>query len=59
MDRLSSEDKGVVEVPAWLSEVYTEDILKAVEAKILQEVQRGCLWRRRQGNFIFFASVHF
>ena len=33
MDRLSSEDKGVVEVPAWLSEVYTEDILKAVEAK--------------------------
>ncbi|XP_056685990.1 uncharacterized protein [Spinacia oleracea] len=33
MDRLSPEDKGVVEVPAWLSEVYTEDILKAVEAK--------------------------
>ncbi|XP_056684028.1 uncharacterized protein [Spinacia oleracea] len=33
MDRLSPEDKGVVEVPAWLSEVYTEDILKVVEAK--------------------------
>ncbi|XP_056689294.1 uncharacterized protein [Spinacia oleracea] len=33
MDRLSSEEKGVVDVPAWLSEVYTEDILKAVEAK--------------------------
>ncbi|XP_021836195.2 uncharacterized protein [Spinacia oleracea] len=33
MDRVSFEDKGVVDVPAWLSEVYTEDILKAVEAK--------------------------
>ncbi|XP_056696666.1 uncharacterized protein [Spinacia oleracea] len=33
MDRLSSEDKGVVDVPAWLSEVYTKDILKTVEAK--------------------------
>ncbi|XP_056688969.1 uncharacterized protein [Spinacia oleracea] len=33
MSRLSPEDKGSVDVPTWLSQVYTDDIFKAVEAK--------------------------
>ncbi|XP_056699479.1 uncharacterized protein [Spinacia oleracea] len=33
MSRLSPEDKGLVDVPTWLSLVYTDDIFKAVEAK--------------------------
>ncbi|XP_056691850.1 uncharacterized protein [Spinacia oleracea] len=40
MDRLSPEDKGVVEVPAWLSDVYTEDILKAVEEPTLPATKK-------------------
>ncbi|XP_056691991.1 uncharacterized protein [Spinacia oleracea] len=33
MRRLSLEDKGWVDVPTWLSQVYTDDVFKAVEAK--------------------------
>lgn len=33
MSRLPPEDKGKIELPEWLTRVYADEVLRAVEAK--------------------------